>query len=270
MSVQHDVSGRRSVELEVDVPGTPEDVWRAIATGPGISCWFVLTEVEERQGGAIMFHMGAGMVSPATVTNWEPPHHFAYEERDWSGSAPPLASEWTVETHAGDTCVVRLVHSLDTESDEWDDQLEHFETGWPGCFRVLQFYLAHFRGQRCAPIIVTGNSQQPESNVWEKLTKLLGLSGAVVGQRCTTPGGGGPSYSGIVERVSSDKHLHEIMLRLEEPAPGVAILGACTRDGTVHVAISLLMYGEVAPAAAGRDEGLWHAWMNEHFPLMTK
>lgn len=27
----------RSIELEIEVPGTPEQVWRAIATGPGIS-----------------------------------------------------------------------------------------------------------------------------------------------------------------------------------------------------------------------------------------
>ena len=27
----------RRIELEVEVPGTPEEIWRAIATGPGIS-----------------------------------------------------------------------------------------------------------------------------------------------------------------------------------------------------------------------------------------
>ena len=51
MSVQRDASGRRMVQAEVEVPGTPEEVWRAIATGPGISSWFVPTEIEERVGG---------------------------------------------------------------------------------------------------------------------------------------------------------------------------------------------------------------------------
>ena len=50
MSVKKDASGRRSVQVEVEVPGTPEEVWQAIATGPGISSWFVPTEVEERDG----------------------------------------------------------------------------------------------------------------------------------------------------------------------------------------------------------------------------
>ena len=48
MSVQHDADGRRSVQAEVEVPGTPEQVWQAIATGPGISSWFVPSEVDER------------------------------------------------------------------------------------------------------------------------------------------------------------------------------------------------------------------------------
>ena len=44
----------RSIELEVEVQGTPEEVWRAIATGPGISSWYVPHVVEEREGGTAM------------------------------------------------------------------------------------------------------------------------------------------------------------------------------------------------------------------------
>jgi len=32
MSVKKEASGRRSVQVEVEVPGTPEEVWQAIAT----------------------------------------------------------------------------------------------------------------------------------------------------------------------------------------------------------------------------------------------
>ena len=45
MTVKKDASGHRSVQAEVEVPGTPEAVWRAIATGPDISAWFVPTEL---------------------------------------------------------------------------------------------------------------------------------------------------------------------------------------------------------------------------------
>ena len=33
-----------------EVPGTPDEVWQAIATGPGISSWFVPTKFEDRDG----------------------------------------------------------------------------------------------------------------------------------------------------------------------------------------------------------------------------
>ena len=44
MSVKKEADGRRSVQVEVEVPGTPEQVWQAIATGPGVGAWFVPTE----------------------------------------------------------------------------------------------------------------------------------------------------------------------------------------------------------------------------------
>ena len=46
MSVKKE-SGRRWVQVEVEVHGTPEEVWQALATGPGISSWFVATEVRD-------------------------------------------------------------------------------------------------------------------------------------------------------------------------------------------------------------------------------
>ena len=51
MSVKKEANGRRSVQVEVEVPGTPEQVWQAIATGPGVGAWFVPTEIDGRIGG---------------------------------------------------------------------------------------------------------------------------------------------------------------------------------------------------------------------------
>lgn len=99
-------------------------MWHAIATGPGISSWFAPTDVEEREGGAIAFRMGPGMESSGVVTRWDPPHRFAYEERDWSQDAPPLGTEFIIEARSGGTCTVRLVNSLFADSAEWDDQME--------------------------------------------------------------------------------------------------------------------------------------------------
>src|SRR5258708_28631321 len=81
MRVKKEASGRRSVQVEVEVPGTPEEVWQAIATGPGISSWFVPTEFEE-QGGkpvAVTSNFGPGMESRSVVTAWDPPMMVADE-----------------------------------------------------------------------------------------------------------------------------------------------------------------------------------------------
>ena len=151
MSVKKEASGRRSVQVEVEVPGTPEEVWQAIATGPGISSWFVPTEFEERDGKpvAVTLNFGPGMESRSAVTAWDPPRMFAAQGEGWGGS-PPIADEWSVEARAGGICVVRVVHSLFASTDDWDNQLEGTESGWPGFFRILRIYLTHFRGQRSA------------------------------------------------------------------------------------------------------------------------
>src|SRR3977135_2869589 len=125
MSVKKEASGRRSVQVEVEVPGTPEQVWQAIASGPGVSSWFVPTEFEEVDGKpvAVVSHFGPGMDSTATVTAWEPPHRFAAESAGMGPNAPPLATEWIVEARSGGDCVVRVVHSLFASTDDWDNQL---------------------------------------------------------------------------------------------------------------------------------------------------
>jgi hypothetical protein len=68
-----DSPAMRSVEVAIDVPGTPKEVWRAIATGPGFTAWFVPTRIEERGGGAVAFEMAPGMESKGIVKVWEPP-----------------------------------------------------------------------------------------------------------------------------------------------------------------------------------------------------
>ena len=50
----------RRIENPIEVPGTPEEVWEAIATSHGIECWFVPAEVEPR-GGRVALDMGGGM-----------------------------------------------------------------------------------------------------------------------------------------------------------------------------------------------------------------
>jgi uncharacterized protein YndB with AHSA1/START domain len=153
MSIRKEASGRRPVQVEVDVAGTPEEVWRAIATGSGVSSWFVPTEVIAGENGVpsrVLAHFGPGMDSAAIVTAWDPPYRFATESRDLGPEAPPLATEWIVEARSGGSCIVRVVHSLFASTDDWDDQLAGFESGWPAFFLILRLYLSYFRGLPCS------------------------------------------------------------------------------------------------------------------------
>src|SRR5689334_15786589 len=129
MSVKKDPSGRRFAQVEVEVPGTPEEVWQAIATGPGISSWFVPTEFEVKEGGrgkpaAVKVTMAPGVEATSAVTTWDPPFKWATQADGWLPGSPPIANEWTVEARGGGKCIVRIVQSLFASTDDWDSQLE--------------------------------------------------------------------------------------------------------------------------------------------------
>ncbi len=269
MSVKKEASGRRSVQVEVEVPGTPEDVWQAIATGPGISSWFVPTEFEERAGKpvAVKLNFGPGMESRSEVTAWDPPRRFASEGTGWAPDSPPIATEWSVEARAGGVCVVRVVHSLFASTDDWDGQLEGTEFGWPGFFRILRLYLTHFRGQRSALMQWNALPTGTEAEAWDKLTTALGLKGVSAGQRWAAPAGV-PSLGGVVE--PADNYPHHAVLRLDKPGPGVADLGAANCGGAVMVTISFYLYGDQAAGIAARETPLWQAWIQERFPTPTE
>lgn len=266
MPVKRDASGRRYVEAEVEVPGTPEEVWAAIATGPGISSWFVPSEVEGRVGGAVTANFGPGMDSISTITDWDPPRRFAADSRDDMGpDDPTVATEWIVEARSGGMCVVRVVHSWFASSDDWDEQFEGHSYGWLAFFRILKRYLTHFRGQRCSAFQLMGVAPEPASEAsaaWDALTDPLGLAGTAVGQRVSTPAGA-PRLAGVVEHLGPPE-LPDLLLRLEAPAPGLAHLFALPMGGQSFLPIRIYLYGDEAPAAAARAAPVWQAWVNEH------
>jgi uncharacterized protein YndB with AHSA1/START domain len=259
--VKRDPSGQRSVEAEVEVPGTPEEVWRAIATGNGISSWFVPSTVEEREGGAAVSNFGPGMESAGTIKSWEPPHKFVVETVEGPG---PVASEWTVEARAGGTCIVRVVHRWFASTDDWDQQFEGHTHGWRGFFRILRLYLAHFSGQPCSAMQLMAMAPEPKSAAWANLIAALGFAGAAAGKRLETAAGV-PPLAGIVERVGEAAHPEEVLLRLDKPAPGIAHLFAMSMGGQVFLSFRTFLYGNQAAAAVARDEPLWQAWLAERF-----
>jgi uncharacterized protein YndB with AHSA1/START domain len=243
MSVKKEANGRRSVQVEFEVPGTPEEVWQAIATGPGISSWFVPTEFEERDGKpvAVKVTMGPGVEATSAVTAWEPLQKWATQSDGWVPGMPPMAHEWSVEARGGGICIVRIVSSLFAGTDDWDNQLEGAAHGWPGFLRTLRIYLTHFRGQRSTTMKWMAPAAGTEAEAWEALTAALGLKGVSAGQRWTSPAGV-PASSGVVEYVTQSPY--DALLRVDKAGPGVAALGTINYGGPVMVALNFYLYGE--------------------------
>jgi uncharacterized protein YndB with AHSA1/START domain len=265
MPVQKDPSGRRFVAVETEVPGTPEEVWQAIATGQGITAWFVPSQVEEREKGSVVLDFGPGMESKGEIQEWDPPRRFTVENKEGMGpGSPTVADEWTIEAKAGGTCRVRVVHSWFASTDDWDHPFEGVEQGWPAFFRILKSYLVHFRGRRCTQVPLMTLTAKPKERAWTELTQSLGLAGANQGQSVKSSGDA-PRLAAVVEHADQ-KAYPEMMLRLEQPAPGTAHLFAMPMGGQVCVSVRLYLYGNEARAVAAREEPLWQAWLDRLFP----
>ena len=86
---EREESGQRKIDLSVEVVGTPEEVWTAIATGAGVSAWMHHTEIEPRPGGRYAYDMGDGLNETGRVVAFEPPALFATEGVRWRRSWPP-------------------------------------------------------------------------------------------------------------------------------------------------------------------------------------
>ena len=266
MDVKPEANGRRSIAFEVEVVGTPEEVWHAIATGPGVSSWFVPATVEERDGKPVSMSLtfGPGMVSTSELTLWQPPHKYAKESKGWMPGMPNVANEWIVEAKSGGRCVIRIVHSLFASTDEWDNQLEATKYGWPAFLRTLQLYLEHFRSAPSQLMQLSAPMAGSEAEVWKALLGALGITELTVGQRWSAPAGA-PALSGVVEYATESPY--DILVRLDSPGPGIAAIGVAGYPGHgSSAAMNFYMYGDQAAATIAREAPKWQAWMQQRFP----
>jgi uncharacterized protein YndB with AHSA1/START domain len=259
-----DAGKTRPIEVEIEVPGTPEQVWEAIATGSGITAWFMPAEVAEREGGTITMRAGAGMESTGVVSAWDPPRWFAYEadfQPTEGAGAERIATEFLVEASAGGSCVVRVVMSGFGSGADWERAVESFEGGWRTVLNNLRLYLTHFPGQQCSTIVLGAAAPAPKERAWAALTDALGLPEAAEGERVRTTAHGAPPFAGVVERPAET----ELTLRIDEPGPGLAFIATGGPGKEVFAFARIYLYGDEAPAIAAREEPVWGAWMQKHF-----
>lgn len=245
----------RKIELSIEVPGTPEEVWQAIATGPGITSWFVPTEVAEREGGAVRRHFGEMGTDEGQVVRWEAPRRVVFEGGASMGR--PLAFEWTVEAVSGDTCTVRLVNTGFGHGEEWDGDFDGMSMGWRLFLENLRLHLTHFRSQRATAAVPMAMVAGPNERAWSALCAAFDIPDRLgEGDAISLPGGDGGPWRARVERTMAIDAMRHYVVVLDEP-PATGFFAAEGDGDQIAVSAYFYFYGDSA-----REHAAWwdHAW----------
>ncbi|MFH8614708.1 SRPBCC domain-containing protein [Streptomyces sp. NPDC017979] len=239
------------IELETTLPATPQEVWDAIATGPGIDSWFMgRNEVEPREGGVSAMETG-GHREEAVITAYEPGKRFA-TRTPTADDGRFMAVEYLIEGREGGSAVLRLVHS-GMLGDDWQDEYDALRAGWPFHLHTLWQYLTHFAGRAGVPVFaVAPLGERPVREVRAALNRGLSLpaAGGESGARVRVEPAGLPLLDGEV--VWAEEGRIEVR----------------TADGlyTFHVFPGVaLMFHHLfdADADGAAAEAAWQRWLAE-------
>jgi uncharacterized protein YndB with AHSA1/START domain len=249
----------RELRLDIEVPGTPDEVWDTIATGHGITSWFVPTEVEEGPGGTVKHYFTPEAFQTGRITAWEPPQRLVYESEQGERR---FAYEWTVEGREGGTCVVRLVNSGFLDGADWDAEYESLSQGWQLFMYNLRLCRTYFPGQRCASSTLSVSSGGPVERAWAALMEGLGLPTSFeFGDRVQVAATDAPLLAGGVERF----HNHMLSLRIDDPAPGIAFIAAEGGDDSVALSVYIYAFGATASDVMAGEAPRWRDWLGARF-----
>ena len=244
----HEFELRKEITLEA----TPEQVWEAIATGPGIDSWFMgRNQVEPREGGRTAMTIGPH-TEEGVVSAWDPPRRFALQSGAPGGEGF-MAFEWLIEGRDDGTCVLRLVQS-GILGDDWESEYDALGTGWEMYLHLLSQYLTWFRGRAVTPVTVMAPGAADPAEFWPRLRGGLGLGGEVAESDKVrlTPEGLGP-IEGVVDYVSPQT----LGVRTEDG------LYRFVRGHTGMVAVGHHLYGD--DVDGDEAERAWQAWLERLF-----
>ncbi|WP_152363154.1 SRPBCC family protein [Microlunatus speluncae] len=262
-SATSDQSSGRYGETMIEVPGTPEEVWQAIATGAGQSGWTFAAEIEPAEGGEMIIHREPFAPTVAVVVaSWDPPRSFGYAAA-MPGAPSPLATEILVEARSGGSCVVRVVCGFADAGEEWEDLVDSAVEGWRMTLLVLRAYLRRFTGRPVRALdLITLIDPAPADRVApaDRLFTRLGLPGAdrVAGRSFRTAAEA-PELTGVVE-YAGDGYL---LLRAEAPHPALIAISCFSMGVDRPLSINLMgrIYGDLDDSRLDRLRARWQTWL---------
>jgi uncharacterized protein YndB with AHSA1/START domain len=192
------------VRKEIETEATPEEVWEAIATGPGLDAWFMgRNEVEPGEGGKVRMILPAWTLE-ATVTVWDPPKRLVTDTgKDEDGRL--MVFEYLIEGREGGSTILRFVHSGFLPGDDWETEYEALKRGDPMYIQKLAEYLKYFRNRTATPIDVYGPQVPDREQAWARIRSGLGLPSAIAdGDQVRLTPDGLPTMEGVVDYVSPE------------------------------------------------------------------
>lgn len=196
---------------EASVDASVEEVWDAIATGPGIDSWYMgRTSVEPGADGSVHTDLG-GFAMDSSVTSWEPPHRFGYRTDGPDGRF--IAFEYLIEGREQGSTVIRLVANGFLPGDDWEAEFDAMLKGGQMYFGTLVAYLNHFAGRFATPLTVSGPRVADWDSAWAAMRAALGVSATpALGDpaRLTVPGL--PPIEGEIDFVNA----HALGVRTED------------------------------------------------------
>jgi uncharacterized protein YndB with AHSA1/START domain len=232
---------------EIELGATPEQVWDAIATGPGVDSWFMgRSEFGTAEGGPADLTM-MGHTEHATITAYEPGARLATRSEP-TDDGRFMAFEYLIEGRAGAT-VLRVVQS-GMLGDDWETEFEAMKAGWPIYLVTLKEYVTYFTGRTPSVTTVFRPGAGGPDAVWKVVAESLGVTPDLAeGDAVRLPDGS----AGVVYYANLPVNL-----------------GVRTDEGLYRFIHSGTDRGDALVLGhqnfAGRDEqSAWDAWTAERF-----
>jgi uncharacterized protein YndB with AHSA1/START domain len=242
------------VRDQIAVDATPEQVWDAIATGPGVDAWFMgRTEFVAGEGGRVTQAMGPETYH-STITAYEPGKRLAYRS-DPAPDGTFMAFEYLIEGRAGGSTTVRFVHSGLLSGDDWEGEFDALKQGDPMYLQQLAAYLKHFPGAALThSVFAIGPQEKDSAWVWSAFGSALGLSGPVThGAEVSLAVDGLERTNGVVEFVAPSY----VLVRTDD---GLYLLMHGYQDTIV-----VEYHGYAGEQGDEELQGAWQSWLSKAF-----
>ena len=279
--------GGHHVVCTVPLPVPPDVVWDAVATGEGISSWYVPCALEPQVGGRIVQFADPGAPDPTTgpeaaaeamltatvgeITEYSPPTPgapgvFAFEERNWMGEGVPVPP-WVTSCELDDDdeggTLLSLRSGFDSGGQLAEEAVASSVDGWAQALTVLAHRLTH---RPADGVVTVAAATDPVDGsvpqLWARVMDALVAPAAAVGANPSEAAGlGAVARSGEVGGIVAVSSEASVTLILSAPVDGMLELfafpaGETHEDAAGRSALAVRVFEYVdAPGGGGGPLG---------------